>query len=60
MSYLKDRLSHFHNSGLEGENDVGVVRGEFDFHQAPDSWIQTIDDIYIFKGIHSPLVSFID
>ena len=34
---LEDRLRHLHDPRLKGEDDVGVVRGDFDFHQAPDA-----------------------
>ena len=39
---LEDRLRNLHDPGFEGEDDVRVVRGEFDLHQAPDASILII------------------
>ena len=39
FAHLEDRLSHFQHPGLEGEDDVGVVRSKLDLHQAPNTCI---------------------
>ena len=57
---LEDRLRHLHDPGFEGEDDVRVVRGQFDLHQAPDTYTDLNDCDFLFIVNLSPLVSFID